>query len=166
MRKTDDETAAYHEAGHVVGATSQGLTVRETSIVETDLIAGFTQNDDPDLEADSADVRRTEAERAVITLYAGEIAQRRFAPRSVRRWQTQSDRAQADELLQSVDGAADVAEAHGKWLRLKTEKLIARRWPEVEAVAKALIKEKSLKEDRIARLIASTRRRSRASRTD
>jgi len=162
LRKSTDETSAYHEAGHVVGATSQGLTVRETSIVETETIAGFTQNDDPDLEAENPDIRRIEAERAVITLYAGEVAQRRFSPRSVRRWQAVNDLAKADALLQSVDGCADIAEAHGKWLQLKTEKLIEQRWHEVEAVAEALVEERSLNEDRIARLIRSTRRKSRA----
>jgi len=59
------------------------------------------------------------------------------------------DREQAVEILSHVTGSSDELRAYFRLLQIRAENLVARFWPEVEAVAKRLLSEKTLTAEQI-----------------
>lgn len=97
---------------------------------------------------------RDRAERRIIVLFAGQIAERKVAPRSRWRLGGSSDREQAMELFWHI--AHPDEKAHNFHLALlwrKTECLVEGRWKPIEAVAAALLKHKTLTADELRLVI-------------
>jgi hypothetical protein len=70
---------------------------------------------------------------------AGPIAQRQFAPRSWRRWHGASDYQTAFNLVLRINGSSSAANAHLKWLEIRTQDLVSSLWSFVERIAGDLL---------------------------
>jgi hypothetical protein len=70
---------------------------------------------------------------------AGPIAQRRFAPRSWRRWHGASDYQTAFDLALRINRSSSAADAHLKWLEMRTQDLVNSLWSFVEKLADDLL---------------------------
>jgi ATP-dependent Zn protease len=143
-----DLTTAYHEAGHVVVAHSQQTIVKRVTIELGDGYhgvtesVGFSRRMRPDVEVTIR--TRDRIERQARILLAGEIAQRRKAPRSVRNVHHQTDCERAVDFLDYPCASDRELSLYIKLLRVQTEQLIELYWPEIETVARALIERRTL----------------------
>lgn len=138
----------HHEAGHAVAAWRLGLKVRRVTIVPGADYDGFAEHDSPlrgiRLDLDDSDRARMRAEKAIMVCLAGTIAQRRFAPRSVRVWHGEGDRDLAADLALRLNGSGEAATAYLRWLDLRTADLIEATWDSVQSLANALLEVKTL----------------------
>ena len=147
-RRPNRAATAYHEAGHAVVAWRLGFKVRRVTITPGEDHDGFAEHDSPlrgiHLDIDNSDRARLRAEKAIMICLAGTLAQRRFAPRSVRLWQGESDRDLATDLALRINGSGEAATAFLAWLNLRTADLIEAAWDSVEALAGALLEHRTL----------------------
>ncbi len=149
---------AYHEAGHVVAAWLLGFTALDVSIIRDRDSAGRVtiEPEEPSTceaiaRGDRWDTSRFIAEKRIMMLQAGEVAQRRYDPRSVRGHHSQSDRNISDVLLRQYapDREKRDIEPHRLLLCNWTIHLIEQRWPLVEGVAETLLVRPELFGDQI-----------------
>jgi ATP-dependent Zn protease len=152
-----DLATAYHEAGHAVASLALGIRVRSASIVPNreSAIDGYVRsqkigrNTARNIEwADRFTRSRLQAEKRVMVWMAGELAQRRFNPRSVRSYHASMDREEIVDMLMRyarprLSEAIDVT-SHYKLLKEWTAELLDENWILVEAVANALVKRRTL----------------------
>jgi hypothetical protein len=92
-----------------------------------------------------------EHHRAVVAL-AGEAAQRRFSPRTVRRHHGGGDRELV--LAHALDWSGSAAQAHALvnlW-QIQAEEVVEHRWPAIQRVAAALLERETLTDDEVRRL--------------
>jgi hypothetical protein len=148
-----DAATAYHEAGHVVMDWCLGLGVRGVSIVRDGDSAGHVQGKRINPRTGRAidqgyrwHPSRFVAEKHAMSLLAGEAAQRRYSPLSVRRRHSEDDLAKCDALLGKYDPDREKPEAkfHCLLLRKWTVSVIEQHWHLVEAVAGALLNHREL----------------------
>lgn len=102
----DLEATVDHEAGHAVVAWRVGIALRRNGVtIVPEQAAGIAGccfhvvTVRKDIEVDRSDRNRLRVERRVQVLLAGEIAQRRYNPRSVRTYHARSDLHSAVDLL-------------------------------------------------------------------
>src|ERR1700693_1697546 len=76
------QSVAYHEAGHAIADTNQRMRVKYCTIIPEDGCAGASVLCTPLREGAS----RARKEAAIISLFAGGIAQRKFDKHSVRHY--------------------------------------------------------------------------------
>jgi hypothetical protein len=129
---------AYHEAGHAIICERLGIRVKHVTIIPDDGSSGRCTHEKiisrRELEFDSSDGRGLRIEKIIMICLAGLIAQRISHPRSVRNYHASSDYRQAADLALSCTGSVRQAEAHLKWLSIRTEDLVKLSWSAVEAL--------------------------------
>ena len=108
-----------------------------------------------DLDDVATPQMRHKIERNIIVLLAGDIAQRKFAPRSARRWHTTADRRAAATLALSICGSGKSATAYIAWLHIVTSDLVEARWKVIQRLATELLERKTLTGDEIRDCIFS-----------
>jgi hypothetical protein len=150
---------AYHEAGHAVAAVQQGIGIGRhgISIIPGKNVAGYVHvhkgfSGNPEYELTSSN--RLRVERKVIVSFAGEIAQRKFRSRSVRKYHFRSDMEKALDLLTCFVGSPRELEAYAAWLRIRAEQLVENplNWAIIEAVASELMKNMKLSAEDVNRI--------------
>lgn len=155
------ETTAYHEAGHAVAAFLNGFEIEFATIKRCGDAAGMVKA----LPKGKLDLRngsphmRAKIESCLIMTLAGDAAQRKFAPRSSRNWQTSSDRESATDMALAVCGTGESATAYIAWLAIVTRDLIQSRWQSVERVAAALLEKETLSGQEVREAIIGQRRK-------
>lgn len=140
MIKMNERVVAYHEAGYAVVAWRLRIRVRRASIVPGDDSSGHVLSgmlcsktvNEMELEADCFSPSRLQAEKRVMVSIAGELAQRRFNPRSFCSYHGSSDLESASLFLERYaacgqDGVID-ARTHYKLLREWTAQTIEHNW--------------------------------------
>ncbi len=161
-RRSTLEATAYHEAGHAVAAHLLHTGLRSVTIVpnkaedtagETLTGLGGRFKGQPDVEITPA--IRDWLERRIRVSMAGDIAQRRYSPRSRRAWHGQADRQHAVNLASYVTGGGKALELYLGWLPESTVNLLAlpHVWTVVEAVADALLEHRTLGRKRLLSVI-------------
>ncbi len=144
-----DAATAYHEAGHAVVSWYLKVRVSRATIVRDNDSAGhvMVEPEEPSTcdaicRGDPWDPSRLRAEKRVMVLQAGEVAQRRYNPRSVRRHHSGDDYEKCVNILRiySPDEEKLDVMPHYLLLRKWTIYLIEQHWHLVEAFAKALLK--------------------------
>jgi hypothetical protein len=136
-------------------------------------------------ELDHSDARVIQIiERNIIVTFAGGIAQRRYAPDSpwrrdmghryvltpalyysdqvigpkrISRPFADSDLAHIDDYLAYMGKHCGVARAYRASLRARTEELVEAHWPEIQRVARALLKQKTMGEGEVRRAMFASR---------
>jgi hypothetical protein len=162
-----DAATAYHEAGHAVVAWCLDVEVGSATIVPDNDSAGHV-NIEPEepstcaaiCRGDPWDPSRLRAEKLVMRLQAGEVAQRRYNSYSVRRAHSKDDFKKCVGILRIYapdEKKLDVM-PHYLMLRKWTIHLIEQHWHLVEAVAKALLERRELSGTQILDVILAANR--------
>jgi hypothetical protein len=163
---------AIHEAGHAVLQTVLGIGCSGVTIVPSpgEGTAGHAlhggawgkQGDKPgDPDDDVANLRLFAEDafllRHAIADYAGAEAVRRAAPR-LKNWKAgaENDYREATFRLNEITEDPESVDLLFKYAQRRCELLVAHYWPEIQAVARALIKLRSLPPERSLRIIQSS----------
>jgi ATP-dependent Zn protease len=99
-----NKATAYHEAGHAFADWYFGYRLKKATIVPNDDAAGSVESKTGlhfrSLEYDRpTGARIGRLHEKVVSLLAGDVAQRRYCARSVRSYHASSDRQQVADLL-------------------------------------------------------------------
>jgi len=152
-RKSSLEATAYHEAGHAVvnchlkiALRREGVTIVPDKVAGTGGTSSHRKTISSTIEYDASDRNRIRAERYVQGLIAGEMAQRRYNPRSVRNEHGSSDRHEAIKVLSYFANNENELGPWFKLLRIRTENLLAVPdvWQAVERLAAALMERRTI----------------------
>jgi hypothetical protein len=92
-------------------------------------------------------------ERRLLVTLAGGFAQRRFAPRSPWRRDMRSDLELAADRIAELGHRGKVADAYQMNLELRTEALVEKHWPYIEAVAATLLEKKTMTKREVRQVI-------------
>ena len=152
-----DLATAFHEAGHIAAAWSRGLKLHSATIVPTPGFRGHTLHANPlrgiRLNLSLARVR-DRAESAIVVYLAGPGAQQRHNPRSWRTHHGDSDFKQAFDTAMGLNTSGEAAHAYLDWLTVVARDEIEALWPQVETVAHALLRERTLTAAEVKDLLA------------
>ena len=150
---------AYHEAGHAVAAYVHHVAIHRAAIIPSADFAGHVSHANPlrgrPIDAMTTPRDRRHMERLVIVALAGDAAQRRHAPRSVRSWHADQDRRNAADLVSYFVGSEAQQAAYLAYLWAVTDDLVDLHWPAVEAVAAELLERRDLSGKRVRGIIAT-----------
>lgn len=149
-------TVTFHEAAHAVIAWKLRLLHKSgASIIPTDhyrgrIVALRGRGGDPLLS--NADSARLRVERQVMLALAGMEAERKYTGRPAQRYREnpKSDWNIAIDNLSTICWpSSDAFPVYRKLLRIRTRDMVEFYWPQIEAVAAALMKHKTLTRDQI-----------------
>lgn len=140
---------AYHEAGHAVIAARFGAHIVKASIIPDGKRGGYVRwspvrDYPPNVMITPEEWRKINHERECIVTLAGEIAQTRYAPRSLRRMWPYSDIVDTTRSARDAHGDIELIAPYIKYLTLRTRKLVDECWEEIERVAIALLEKDEL----------------------
>ena len=167
----NEVATAYHEAGHAVVKACLGLGYSGISIVPDNDSWGRVESSKPEKPSTYAAVDRRDrwhrsrfrAEKWVMVIQAGDMAQRRYDPTSVGISYSRSDFVKCNVLLLNYDPDKKNpdAEFHYDLLQKWTESLIEQHWHLVEAVAKALLEHRELTGSQVRAVIHAANKKQR-----
>jgi len=160
---------AHHEAGHAVAAWWFGhLKKKDYVTIVPDQQRGSLGHfwNPPrfisEMEGTAGNSGRAilQAEKFAVVCLAGEAASSRYRG-SKRRFLAggRKDREQVAQVLSRLTGSNEELKAYFRLLQIRAENLVARFWPEVDAVARRLLSEKKLTSEQIRETCLSARAR-------
>lgn len=161
-RSTALQATAYHEAGHLLVAWRENITIHSVSIIANPKIGSagrvYLRNPLDGTRRSSVSPKRSRRRLEGLVRYflSGTLAQKRFNPRSYRRWHDEDDRNQARKIVKRLAGADDdTARAALKHLEAQTRDILSEElnWLCVEAIAAALMERKELKASEVRAII-------------
>jgi len=138
---------AYHEAGHAVAAIVRGVRVKHATIAPGENSAGHIR-----LLGRVPKQIGAMHNRGMIAL-AGEAAQRRFSPRSVRQHHGGSDRDAVRRFALDASGSAEVAQCLVDLWQAQANDLVQARWAVIQRVAAALLEKQMVGGAELQRLV-------------
>jgi hypothetical protein len=142
------EATAYHEAGHLVVAWTEGAAISRVSIVPERERAGFVHHSpimgrfNP--EWDNSPQVRIRGERLIRVCLAGPIAQRRFNPRSWRHYHGESDHEKATDVILRLAAPGEHANTYMRLLRIEAKMAVNQHWAMIGALAAELIERRKM----------------------
>jgi len=149
-----NEALAYHEAGHVVaiwqlkGPEAVGyVTIEPDTFSERHAHDKFCPDEKEFCKEGESDLYGRlsfELEKEIVTLLAGEAAQRRFKPHSIRRRQGMTDWANAASLIRYVTPYESENKAYLKWLTEWAKEFVKYHWPMIEDLATELLRQPTI----------------------
>lgn len=160
-RATSIENTAYHEAGHAAVSAYFELGPNSVTIQRGDDTLGSST--DPGIamfDYDSRSTRSQTIRQMIMVCYAGLLAEMLFDPNA------QAELSQGDETL-AWNLLSDVSVRHCSYvgdevyvaalerLRRKAQKLVRSLWPEIEALAQALLTRKTLSKEEVEGIVHS-----------
>lgn len=145
---TARDATAHHEAGHAVAAYFADIPFQHVTIKADADAAGHVMFLRP--ARGIAGMHK----RGIVAL-AGEAAQRRFNPRSVRRLHGTGDRAQVVAFALDRTSSAEQAELLAQLWGIQARELVQFRWPSIQRVASALLARQVLDGEQVRQLIFS-----------
>jgi hypothetical protein len=156
------ESTAYHEAGHAVIDRKLGFQVKEVTIVSKKGAAGQERMRYACLgrvHYDNPYGSITRCHNWIIGAFAGEEAQRRYNPKSVRSHHAAHDRKAIGEILWRLHGENSELIKHVyRYLRAEARSLVAYPilWRQIEDLAKALIERKTLPGEEVSAILRAS----------
>jgi hypothetical protein len=147
---------AYHEAAHAVlicmlrALTPERVTIIPSGGYDGRVIAPRPWSPRTRLDFDMSPTMRVRVESEILILLAGEIAQRRAYPLSVRAWHASSDHRKAADLADRMALSAADADAFLAWMTVRAADLVDLFWPTIRRVADALLANGTLDADAIS----------------
>ena len=144
MKRKKVEKTAYHEAGHAVAAFYMKRSFRYVTIEPEEDSLGhimykkFRDSFNPEIDPDR-EIRKP-LEKAIITAFAGPIAEQIFSGRK-NRIGASSDFHGALDCALYLCGSNEETEAYVNWLWIRTKNMIRQpaKWCSVEGLAKELL---------------------------
>jgi len=156
-----DRKVAFHEAGHAVASWFVGHVARKVTIEAEGDSDGHVLHHYPrwfvnDMNSGATSARtQKRIEDAIVISLAGTIAQHKGCPGSVRHYQGREDRLNAAQLADAVCWSDIERFAFIKWLRIRAETLIRAKWDIVDAVARTLIRERTLSREKLKAIVVA-----------
>jgi hypothetical protein len=157
------EATAYHEAGHAIISGISGIRVSRVTAEPDEDSLGATHRSDPlrriaiDGDDDSPRAQRR-AENCMIVSLAGTVAQRKYNPRSVRRYQHASDwESVCDILTHSCSGDKKIMRTYYELMELRAKALVQNlvNWRAIGILAEELLQRRTLAGKTLREFIAS-----------
>jgi hypothetical protein len=144
MKRKQIEKTAYHEAGHAVAAFYMKRAFRYVTIEPEEdslghiMLKKFRDSFNPEIDSDRK--IRKPLEKAIITSFAGPIAEQIFSGRK-NIIGAKSDLRDALDYACYLCGSLEETEAYVNWLWIKTKNMIRQpaKWCSVEGLAKELL---------------------------
>lgn len=150
---------AYHEAGHVVMARQRHRRFRYVTIIPNEEAIGktvFYRAITPE-KLSQMDVLKQDVviESEALIALAGEIAQARGVPGSLRRYHLSADHKSLSFIVDESPDNEDMAKHYNRYLQARAKSIFSRPeiWQQVETVAKALIERKTLSEREVSEIL-------------
>lgn len=140
------EATAHHEAGHAVAAVMRGIKIGHVTIKGDQEAAGHIRFLRPSKGLEQLH------KRGMIAL-AGEAAQRRFNPRSIRRHHGAGDREAVLAFALDACGSTRQAGALVKLWTIQAAEFVDARWTAIQRVAAELLTRQTLAHDDVRRLV-------------
>ena len=147
-RSKTTEAVAHHEAGHAVAAWHQHMKFRRVTIVpdKAEGNLGHLKHIrrkwfNPDFDTGTRTI--VLAQSWIVVSLAGQIAEGKFRCRRPR-WGMDGDNQNAVDLAFHLCGSEKTANAYLRYCWCITEDLVNVRWKTIQAVAAALLKNKTL----------------------
>ena len=142
----DEESIAYHEAGHFVASVVQGTIryVYHVSITPRENELGSVSGEEPPIgeyHGHEIIVDRQSVEDIIVNLYCGRASQSRHKPSDL--GVCGDDDRQADKYLDYLE-VEDKKGALERQLRTRADRLVADNWSAIEALTAELLREKEL----------------------
>jgi hypothetical protein len=149
---------AYHKAGHAVAAWHFGLQFKQVTIEPSAnnetlghvLHRRSTKWFNPD--SDSGDRTRLRAERHIITSFVSQLAEGKIRRRPPR-FGMEGDNKSALDMALHLCGSMKTADAYLNFCCLTSGDLVASHWSEIETVAAALLKRRTLNHEEMLEVI-------------
>ena len=137
---------AYHEAGHAVAAwwfclKYKHVTIRPNADSLGHMLHSVPNWFRPDIE--SSDRVFLRAQRHIITSFAGQLAEAKLRGRPPR-FGMESDNQNAVDMALRFCGSRETTEAYLRYCWLMARDLVNERWPQIEALAAALMERETL----------------------
>ena len=144
MKRKKVEKTAYHEAGHAVAAFYMKRSFRYVTIEPEEDSLGhimykkFRDSFNPEIDPDR-EIRKP-LEKAIITAFAGPIAEQIFSGRK-NIIGAKSDLRDALDYACYLCGSLEETEAYVNWLWIRTKNMIKQpaKWCSVEGLAEELL---------------------------
>ena len=149
--KTNTEATAYHEAGHALADFRLGFKIKQVSVISDGTCAGFVSRR-LGLKLSPLEFGCTTSKTVarwhdhILTLLAGEEAQRRFSAKSVRSHHAAQDRSVVVDVLMRLHSDQDELRAVYRYLQIRARNLVCHpvNWQMIECLAKLLLEKKTL----------------------
>jgi hypothetical protein len=160
-----ERATAYHEAGHAVVAQALGRAVKSVTIVGDDEVTGRCIHPPvgdwfrPNIKVDGRARRLTDT--TIMSSWAGTLAQEREGSSTAEELEAEAanDRdGLVDLALRFTGGNVYETDSYIEWLRRRTVGLLDRFdiWPAIEAVAEALLVERTLSGRRVRQVVSES----------
>jgi hypothetical protein len=142
------EATAHHEPGHTVAAWQTGVKFKRVTIKPSanDGSLGQLLHNPPQWlrpDIDSSDRVTRLVEQHIIVSFAGQLAEGKFRGKAPR-YGMRSDDQKAVDLAIRVCGSEETTNAYLKYCWFASRDIVNVRWPEIQAVALALMKQETL----------------------
>jgi len=148
--------AAFHEAGHAVVAFKERVAIRSITIAASRDYAGRLIRAKPyqgiQLDIDDTPRSRNRIKAVVRVLLAGFMAQKMKDPNSYRSHHDTIDRQTAADLIRRIAGPK-TPDVSLKALGLDVSDTLTEQWYQVEALAQELMKQGTLCEKEVRKVI-------------
>jgi ATP-dependent Zn protease len=159
--REEEEATAHHEAGHAVLAVYLNLGFEHVTIEanEGEDASGITmQLDEWHENTQEMRLHAEEAfwQRRATMLYAGVEAHRRFAPSADCEAGAGSDYRSAADAIERITADAKSQDALHSYTRRRAQLLVEHYWPEIKALAGALLKDRSLNSEQIREILRAS----------
>lgn len=147
MKEQTQAEVAYHEAGHCAVHIYHSLPFDKVTIIRGEGNLGSVQHPiitDPDSWDDwETDIDETHLliDKHVSALFGGPVAQERYSGSNDG---SGSDHNSIIEYASKRCSSGDEVDAYIAWIEICTRNLINMLWPQVKAIATALIESKEL----------------------
>ncbi|MEW6156160.1 MAG: hypothetical protein AB1813_01940 [Verrucomicrobiota bacterium] len=146
-------STAYHEAGHAVVGYFLGIPMRSVSIIpdgdSSGRVTGYRSVITRRWQEALSFGRLSPSEfsgleKQLVALLAGDVAQRRYAPRSARSHHSRADFSCVADVVLKLWSSDKVRAAYLKFLRARAEELVEVHWAQIDALAHALVDRRGL----------------------
>jgi hypothetical protein len=153
------EATAHHEAGHAVAAFRNKLPIRSVTIERAEGASGQVSHanplfkDNPEWDTSAKTQRRIEVS-ALVSL-AGEAAQRKFNPRSVRHFHSADDRSNALHVLEYLSANEDEREAYYRLISIRARNFVnsSFNWMLITGLAQELLLRRTISGKQVKELL-------------
>jgi len=155
---SEEETTAYHEAGHAVAAFFLNLDIGRhgVTIISTEDALGsahILRRFKEQLDVSVSPRNHLKIENYAIMSLAGNVAQQKFRPGS--EYAGHQDLLDAADLLDYISGSTSETQARINLAQIKAEQLVDLHWKKITAVAEALLRHKTMNSAQVLRCFQS-----------